>query len=159
MMDIHLGCGYPECICSDDFINQMNKYRHFFAIQKKLNKAGYDIDRKEIISLATNGHKRSLQLLSDKEYIKVINYMNYLVSQSGDTKDDIAKNRLRRKVISLLIDLGYVSHGKADMKRIYNWVLKYGYYHKPLNRHSREELIRLIGQVSAYFNKVSCQKS
>jgi hypothetical protein len=55
-------------------------------------------------------------------------------------------NTMRRKVIAILAARGATKNGKPDMPHIYQWVLKYGYLHKPFNHYTQAELPRLVTQ-------------
>lgn len=67
-----------------------------------------------------------------------------------DTFLERSKNLQRRSLISCLRECGYNHRGAADMDRIYQWVLKYGYLHKELNDYSYEELPKLVTQAKSY---------
>ena len=76
--------------------------------------------------------------------------------------DDIATqcNTMRRKMISMAREMGWSlpnpSKGGAmvaDMARLDNWCIKYGYLHKPLNEHSLAELPKLLSQFGILLNQ------
>lgn len=72
--------------------------------------------------------------------------IKFLRGQFDDRAD-----KMRKKVIACLRSYGMVTrtpegHLRADMPRINEWVLKYGYAKKPLNNYSLKELPKLVSQ-------------
>jgi hypothetical protein len=61
-------------------------------------------------------------------------------------------NNQRRRVISALRECGYNKAGNADMPKIYAWVEKYSTFKKDLNKHTYEELVKLVAQADQYRN-------
>ncbi len=61
-------------------------------------------------------------------------------------------NKQRRRVISALRESGYNKTGNADMPRIYAWVEKYSTFKKHLNKHTYDELVKLVAQADQYRN-------
>lgn len=128
-------------------------FKTYFAIEKKLKTQGFDFTRQELISQFTNGKKNGLSDLSTHEYKELIRELNLKLQ----TKPNIAQptadalNLQRRKIIALFHKMGYTIEGKADMKRIYSWVLKYGKYKKSLNQYDANEMPVLVTQVEAMY--------
>ena len=61
-------------------------------------------------------------------------------------------NNQRRRVISALRECGYNKAGAADMPKIEAWVEKYSTFKKHLNKHTYEELVKLVAQADQYRN-------
>lgn len=55
-------------------------------------------------------------------------------------------DNMRKKIISCCREIGWHRQGKADMPRIKEWVLKYGYLHKDINQYLITELPMLVTQ-------------
>lgn len=55
------------------------------------------------------------------------------------------EERMRRKIISRAHEMGWKTpEGKADIERIDNWCLNYGYLKKKLNQYTYNELPKLV---------------
>jgi hypothetical protein len=82
--------------------------------------------------------------MTNQEAKELVHYLENI-----NTADDPA-DRMRKKIISLAREMGWelrTTAGKAaDMDRIKNWVMKYGYLKKPLNDYTINELPRLVTQ-------------
>lgn len=129
-----------------------SKYSAFFRIHKRIQDTGITIERSEIISDFTNGNKQSLQQLTPWEYNELLNWLNRTFPV-GVYPPVSQLNVMRRKIISLFRKMGYQEKGKADMERIYAWVLKYGLLKKPFNQYSFDELPQLVTQVESMYKK------
>lgn len=136
----------------------MSKYATYFAIEKDLKKRGFDFEREELIEMFTDGEKDSLRELSNEEYHQFIQWLNEnnsdgkMFAASFDISEQAVANSQRRKIISLLTKLGYVTaRNKADMPRIYAWVDKYGYLNKPMNQYNSAELPKLVYQAEQFY--------
>lgn len=60
--------------------------------------------------------------------------------------DELAAEKMRKKIISMAHEMGWKLAGKADMKRIDDWCTKFGYLHKHLNSYTYQELPKLVSQ-------------
>lgn len=107
-------------------------------------KADYVID-------ATNGREHSFKYITNAEADKIIQVLVEEERAMNLKKNDKA-DKMRKKIIGCLREAGYNVGGKADMKAIYAWVLKYGYLHKPLNEYTAGELPVLVTQAQAVKN-------
>jgi hypothetical protein len=85
----------------------------------------------------------------------------YLRSMQPDDRrknmhEATAADRQRKKIIAMMREIGYEYRNqphegaKADMVRIKEWVLKYGYLKKDLNSYTVQELPKLVSQVQQY---------
>ena len=72
-------------------------------------------------------------------------YIKYLKSQDPD---EIAADKMRKKIISMAHELGYRIPGttKVDMIKLDEWCIKYGHKHKKLNQYLVDELPLLVTQ-------------
>lgn len=108
----------------------------------KIGRMGYKAD---YVINATDGREHSTKLLTFVEANNVISVLE------EEEKEYYKKNRnsedvQRKKIISCCREMGWVKSGKADMARIYSWVLKFGYLHKKLNDYTAAELPKLVTQ-------------
>lgn len=68
------------------------------------------------------------------------------LQQKVDTKATDKLDTMRKKIIAMAREMNWEVNRKADMQRIYAWVLKYSPQHKPLNDHNQAELAKLVTQ-------------
>lgn len=109
-----------------------------------LSQSGKAAHKKELVSSFTSGRSDSSRDMTDQEARDLISYL-----EGSKTAPDPA-DRMRKKIISMAREIGWemrTAKGKvADIERIKNWVLKYGYLKKPLNDYGINELPRLVTQ-------------
>lgn len=76
---------------------------------------------------------------------EAIELIRYLKSQDPD---EVAAERMRKKVISMAHECGYRIPGtkKVDMKKLDGWCTTFGMYKKKLNQHTKEEMVNLVTQ-------------
>lgn len=134
-------------------------YKSYFAIEGKLRGQGFDFDRSEAVSTFTSGKKTGLTELTPGEYKEFIKWLNeklnnqvVVSSPSRGSGKDHAQIQ-RRKIIALLCKVGMVQDGKADMNRIYSWVLSHGYLKKSMNLYTTSELPKLVYQAEELYRK------
>lgn len=128
-----------------------NNYSTYFAIEKKLRGQGFHFDRADLIDQFTDGKYHSLKELSAVEYGKFIEWLNEAFKKPSGTNTDACQQQ-RRKIIAILSQLGFVNEdGKANMDRIYQWVLTHGYLKKSLNTYSPQELPKLVYQAEQFY--------
>jgi hypothetical protein len=104
----------------------------------------------------SNGRTYRTSELTLTEYKQLIKDLQALFSKQ-DTS-----NTMRRKMISHAHEMSWTvgvdGKIKADMKRLNNWCVKFGYLHKPLNEYTMQELPTLLTQFdrvySDYLKKV-----
>lgn len=126
----------------------MSDFKTYFAIESKLKKQGFNFDRSELIGTFTADKKKGLSELTDHEYREFINWLNkrFPASKLNVPPEEEKMQLQRRKIIALFRKMGYQKDNKADMVRIYGWVLKYGYLNKSLKLYNSEELPMLVTQ-------------
>jgi hypothetical protein len=106
--------------------------------------------RAQLVHQFTNGRSSSAADLSYTEADDIIKALEGMAANTGSPKDIAVK--MRRRIISLAHEMGWElpSAGKgrpsADMLRLYNWVLKFGYLHKDFNAYTVNELPKLVTQ-------------
>lgn len=118
----------------------MTSYKAYFAIEKQIKLVGYDVHRDELISLFTDNKKDSLKSLTEREYKEFLNWLN-LRFQLREKKrwEGTAEDKMRKKLIQLFVhEMGYT------IKELNGWCVKYGPFHKKLNDHSHNELVKLV---------------
>lgn len=131
------------------------KYAKYFAIEKRLKAMpGFDIERSEMIEEFTDGKKSSLKDLTETEYREFCTSIQKLINNPQPSKADwqhTPANIMRKKLIMYCAKVGWVKNGAADMERIQNWVLKYGYLKKELNTYTEAELPKLLTQAESMY--------
>ncbi|WP_107039935.1 hypothetical protein [Brumimicrobium mesophilum] len=129
------------------------KFNQYFAIEKRIKSLGVDIDREDVISELTGGKKDSLRSLTPHEYKELLYAMTKTLGNEANRMQK-SMDAQRKKIIAHLAKVGYTTpEGKADMKSIYSWVLKYGYLHKGLNDYTAKELPFLVSQSHNVYKK------
>lgn len=124
----------------------MSKFAQYFALEKQLKATGYKADRSDLIADYTGNRSTSLKELTPHEYNGLIRFMNEQLQPFKQKQED-KNRRQRRKVIALFCNMHYVTaDGKADMKRINDWCIKYGHLHVELTYYSGADLTRLVSQ-------------
>ncbi len=116
-----------------------------------MNKLGIDeATKNDMVWNATGGRTTHTSELTKLECANLIQSLKrQVLSSIKESQCDT----MRKKIIALFVKMGYVNEeGKADMKRIYAWVEKYGYLHKPLNRYTYNELPMLVSQAERVYH-------
>jgi hypothetical protein len=112
-----------------------------------LHKSGLMAYKADMVTEVTNGREHSSKLLTHEEANVMIARLEATVKErQAKQKAQEPEQIMRRKIISCCREMGWIKGGKADMPRIYTWVLKYGYLHKSLNKYTAAELPRLVTQ-------------
>jgi hypothetical protein len=111
-----------------------------------LSKCGLMAYKGDMVIEVTNGREHSTKQLTFEEANVMIARLDATVKERANKQQDKAQI-MRRKIISCFREMNYVKGGKADMQRIYEWVIKYGYLHKTLNQYTAQELPKLVSQV------------
>lgn len=113
-----------------------------------LNKLKLDRDiLGDLVFQSTNGRTRSSKETTSIECQSLLNHLRHLQTQMGDKKpkEDTPENKMRRKIIARMHEMNWrTPAGKADMKRLENWLLKYTAEKKKFNNYTFEELQKLI---------------
>ena len=127
----------------------MNKYAQYFAIEKKLLSDGIPVDRSVLVQEFTKGTCHSLTDLNEWQYVE---FQRLMRTKSDDLHYEHNKadkcNQIRRKIIALFHKMDWkTADGKIDFERLDAWCIKYSQYHKSLNQHSYQELVKLCTQV------------
>ncbi len=116
-------------------------YKAYFILEKQLQKAGFNVDRSELLLSFTDGRTKSLRALSSLEYQQFISWIKVTFDLQPEDWQQSPKNRMRRKIYAL-----FIHHMGYTKERLENWCVKYGKYHKKLNDHNYNELIDLVTQ-------------
>ncbi|MCK6649816.1 MAG: hypothetical protein L6Q66_09180 [Bacteroidia bacterium] len=114
-----------------------------------ITKLGIDEETKaDLVAQVSEGRERSSRNLTYNECDKLIKHLQSLVSENHDKS-----NRMRRKILSICHEMKWTLPGsKLDWNKINNWLLKYGYLHKPLNDYTAKELPSLVSQFEGLLN-------
>ena len=126
----------------------MRDFKQYFAIEKKLNAQGNNLTRAELIENFTEGEKTSLKALSEYEFKELVITLSRTLRMTKPNKDWMKSpdNKMRRKVYGLFVKkMGYTKEGMNQ------WCINKGKYHKPLNDHSRKELVHLVTQAELVY--------
>ncbi len=90
---------------------------------------------------------------TDLRYEEAQKLINHLLALQAQSPEGQSLDRQRKKVISCCREMGMNKGGKADMKQVYNWVLKHGGLNKTLNKYTLEELPKLVTQATMMRDK------
>lgn len=124
--------------------------RRIHVLLTKLDKMAYKRDYVDVVSNYTK--ESTTQLTHDEANAMILqlerelNDKNITAYNNRVKAADVAADAMRKKIISQCRECGWLINGKADMKRVYAWVLKYGYLHKPLMQYTAAELPALVTQ-------------
>lgn len=110
-----------------------------------------DDDRKAMVHSITNGRSESCADLTFAEARELGRMLNQAATHR---KDREKMETMRKKIISCFHQINYrLPGGKIDIERVNEWIMKYGYLHKPLNSYTYVELPKLVSQVEIMVNK------
>jgi hypothetical protein len=136
----------------------MTTYKEYFAIESKLKKQGFDIERSDVIKQFSNGRKLGLSQLTPFEYNELLRWLNQRfgnrinivsnpnVAPKQHPEFNEKEDRQKKKIIALFCKMGYLKDGKADIYRINGWTMKYGHLHKKMNDYHEADLTKLVSQ-------------
>ena len=106
-----------------------------------LSKLGIDRETKgEMVLSFTDNRTIKSSEMTKTECQSLINDLNHKLNF------DPRADKMRKKVISQFIKMGYTVNGKIDMVALDVWCQKYGHQHKPLNSYAYDELPKLVTQ-------------
>ncbi len=114
-----------------------------------LNDLGIRDLKEDLVYNATGGRTTSLRESSDEE---VELMLDSLISRSPISKRKEAEDRMRKRILSICYNLGWTKYNSlksrlvVDMDRLNDWIMKYGYLHKPLDEYDYTELPLLVTQ-------------
>lgn len=110
--------------------------------------------KQDIIYKATLGRTTSSKDLYQSEADILINELNRMLNADP-------AQRMRRKIFSICHELGWrlPASQKVDVQRLNNWLMKYGYLHKPLMAYTYQELPALVSQLEEILKKSYNEKS
>jgi len=130
-----------------------NKYALTYYLLGRL-KIANDVDsRKEIVRSVCNGRTERLSELDPIELHELNEHLKRLSAAPADL-DELKIKRQRRKFFSICHLLNWEHNdGKLNYETINNWLIKFGYLHKPLNDYSLKELPQLITQIESIKRK------
>jgi hypothetical protein len=120
-----------------------------------LNKKRMMQQRHDLFQAYSDNRTRDSRDLNDKEVDELIRFLDtYSVGgrQSGYKNDFEKGDKMRKRVLSLCYEYGWVKFSEAkkrhqvDFERLDAWLFKYGYLHKKLNRYKYAELPALVTQ-------------
>ena len=122
-------------------------YRHYFALEKRLHKAGYRIDRADLVRELTKGRTRSLRELSHIEYTHLINQMREFAATMATYDMEIESKRKRSQVLAIATRTGLKDPN--DWRKFNAFMKERSILKKPLNRYNLSELDALVDQFRA----------
>lgn len=138
----------------------MTAYKEYFAIESKIKKQGFDIERSDVIRQFSNGRKQGLSQLTAYEYQELLRWLNRkfgggrATMHCGSTPPppfNEKEDRQKKKIIALFCKMGYVKDDKADIYRINGWAMKYGHLHKKMNDYHGADLTMLVSQAEEVY--------
>lgn len=134
----------------------MTAYKEYFAIESKIKKQGFDIERSDVIRQFSNGRKQGLSQLTAFEYQELLRWLNRKFGNNRTTAQNHPEfnekeDRQKKKIIALFCKMGYVKDDKADIYRINGWAMKYGHLHKKMNDYHGADLTMLVSQAEEVY--------
>jgi hypothetical protein len=129
----------------------MNAAQHKL-VMTMFSKLGLIHQKENIVAGFSNGKTTSTRALDHNASIELIRWLK------SQDKEEQAAEKQRRKIIAIARTMGWEKivvqpdgsiKKKADMERIDNWCLKFGYLHKKLNHYKLYELPTLVTQFEA----------
>lgn len=133
---------------------EQNKRLHLLLAKNGIDRStveGREI-YEDMIYAASNGRTKSSSKLLINECQGLINNLEVLKNQkkpSGASQiENTPENKQRRKILSICREMGgeWFKNGSYNWKHIDEWLMKYGYLHKKLNKYSADELPKLVTQ-------------
>lgn len=120
--------------------------KRFYGLLKETNRQKY---KETLVAAYSSKQSTSLKDLTDAELQSLVDFLS-VGSTNTSTLQDISCNRMRRTIIAICTStFGMVKDGKADMQRIYEYVIEKGCKKKHLNDYSASELQDLVSQFQA----------
>lgn len=133
----------------DNFFSESMNYKEYFVLEKKIQLLGFDVERKVLIDLFTNGRTDSLRALKVHEYIEFIDWLKERFKLSKEHKYNWMKdpaNKMRQKLWAL-----FVVKMQYDEHRYNAWFVQYGKFHKTIKEHTYEELVEVVSQAELVY--------
>ncbi len=127
-------------------ITNSPKFKRMMTLFTQNGKQGY---RHTYAYEASKGRTESTRSLKLSEVDAIINRLE-AEFRAFDTAD-----KMRKKMIGIARNMGWeleVKQPKPDMDRLNNWCVKYGQFHKELNKHDVKELSLLITQFEQVYS-------
>ena len=127
-------------------------YKTFFAAFKASVQRGNNLTKEELVLEFTNGRTSSLKELTAQELNELTIQLNYLNGTQQKKWAPKPGERQRRQIIAMAHEMHWhTANGKADMKRINEWIAAFGYLkntgkHNDINAYSYNELPKLVWQ-------------
>jgi hypothetical protein len=123
---------------------QQNKHLHLL-----LNKLNVDAENKAVLVYEyTQGRAESSKELTFHEARRLIHDLDQEVKKLNQLQPE---NRMRKKIFYYFNKCGYTKNDQTDVPRVNDWILKYGYLHKPLMDYTAKELPKLVGQAEKVY--------
>lgn len=125
-----------------------------------VNKAGYLVEKAEIVSFITDGRTSSSKELTYQEALKLIHHLEEKLGQDAKkfkpASDSKRADNMRKNIIAICYELGWITNSedleekKMNMAVIDSFLKSRGYLKKPLMEFTIKELPKLVTQ----FNQI-----
>jgi hypothetical protein len=129
-------------------------------LYKLLNDSGSFSDRHEIVLEYTGGRTENSSEMTTEEVLALIRDLEKFQKDRGAPLNDFQKgDAMRKRVLSLFHQYGFTIYSRekrkmiVDFERLDNWMVKYSYLHKKLNKYKYSELPKLVSQVEQFVIK------
>lgn len=116
----------------------------------------------EMILQFTGGRTERSSKLTESEGQEMCNLLNASKGDRAQTVTEMQKDRMARNIIAMAHELGWIKRGQVmtkdglrvvnDYSALNEWMLKYGYLHKPLNQYTFSELPELVTQFKSVYS-------
>jgi hypothetical protein len=137
---------------------------HSSQLHRKLYKLFKDTgnfeNRHATVFSYTEGRTENSSEMTTREITLLIDNLEIYQRKIGMPPNDFQKgDRMRKRILSLFRQYGYTEYCTkqnkliVDFARLNNWMIKYGYLHKRLNKYKYVELPKLVTQVEILIHK------
>lgn len=123
-------------------------------IHAALHRLGLLYDKANIVETYTGNRTRSSREMTTEEAEKMLGMLNAGLKINSEEKEK--KDKMVRHMIAMAHEMGWIKKGTRvtggklqqynDYSPLYEWVEKYGYLKKELNKYSYKELPKLVTQ-------------
>ncbi|WP_420582056.1 hypothetical protein [Reichenbachiella sp.] len=134
----------------------MSKYRHYFALEKQLHRAGYPVSRMDLIRQYSGDEMCSLQEMSLQQYNQFIQWIRITFKSHLDAAENAQKKSIKTAVHYLCLMGMTTSDDKPDFTRINSFVKNIGSNNpkkETLNKLTPGQLNKVVTQIKSMYQK------
>jgi hypothetical protein len=148
---------------------------HIITIQTIISQKGLRDEKEMIVTSASSGRTCHVSELYDDESVRLINFLNsqvvsprpFGVRNDGAVNNNDEGQKMRKHIVAMAHELGWIKKEMKVMREggmkevnnyddLNNWIIKYGYLHKPMWQYKYQELPKLVTQMkTVYESKIA----